>query len=419
MRARSTWQNKSETPRQAATSRHADIYTMNQEHPQPSPTEYESGNPDQWAESPVSGDKTSVKEEYEGEKVKRNELGFGEFRGDTWDHKDSDEWNGKGKYDNAKVAAERKAVAAERVARAFLRTANESLVEQTAIDLMALPPKTLVAMLKRLDSVSPEALTEESRLRRALACTKLAHRTLGLAATEESVEALARVIASIDDLTLKGMLRCVATAQSTYQSKVAAEGDKEEEKKEEEKEEPKTAADSEALQNDNVDPMGGPPASAEGHDLSQNELALLDSMLHEEMAEAGAAPAVPAAELPVPAAEAAPAAAPAGDDLTALFDVAPAPGAACMASDISFDDDDAEVADQSQHIAALDDLFASDPEVRAQRQIQAAALEQKARETGFASVSRTASTGAKKLGAVRPEKNQSVEQSLESLWDRS
>ena len=78
MRTRSTWTNGTETPRQAATQRHADIYTMNQEHPQPKATDYESGDPDSWAESPTTN--KNVEQEYEGDHVKRNEVGFGEFR---------------------------------------------------------------------------------------------------------------------------------------------------------------------------------------------------------------------------------------------------------------------------------------------------------------------------------------------------
>jgi hypothetical protein len=69
MRKRSTWtQTAAPTPgRQATTERRADIYTMNQEHPQPSPVDYENGNPDSWAETPVPGDKMSVNAEYEGD----------------------------------------------------------------------------------------------------------------------------------------------------------------------------------------------------------------------------------------------------------------------------------------------------------------------------------------------------------------
>src|SRR5271170_2545065 len=101
-RERSTWKKPNgDTSRQAATQRRADIYKMNQEHPQPSATEYESGNPDSWAESWHGyGD---VEAEYENGHVKRNELNFAEFRDNTWKHKDSDNWHsGKGNYDNIK-----------------------------------------------------------------------------------------------------------------------------------------------------------------------------------------------------------------------------------------------------------------------------------------------------------------------------
>jgi hypothetical protein len=199
MRTRSTWQGKSAaTPRQAATQRRADIYLMNQEHPQPGPTDYENGDPDKWAESWHGyGD---VEAEYEGGHVKRNELNFAEFRDNTWKHKDSDNWHsGKGTYDNVKdgegkfentsgkstasskalaprQAAEQKAAAVERIVRATLRTSNDKLITDVAVGYMGLPDRVIVATLRALDAVSPDALSPESKMRRALACTKLSSR---------------------------------------------------------------------------------------------------------------------------------------------------------------------------------------------------------------------------------------------------
>jgi len=115
-----------------------------------------------------------------------------------------------------------------------------------------------------------------------------------------------------------------------------------------------------------------------------------------------------------------------GDDLTALFEGAPAapvvapvvPGLASGMPEISFDDDD-ETPEPSMNVASIDDLFADDPEVQAQRQIQAAQQEQSMRELGYTGVGRTASAGgAKKLGQVRSAGKVPVEKALENLWDR-
>ena len=56
-RKRTTWSESGDgNSRAAATSRTADPYTMNQEHPQPGPTDYESGSPDSWAETPTGNE---------------------------------------------------------------------------------------------------------------------------------------------------------------------------------------------------------------------------------------------------------------------------------------------------------------------------------------------------------------------------
>lgn len=415
MRERSTWHNGGE--RQAATSRRADVYTMNQEHKQPSLTEYVNGDPDAWAETPVSAEKSPVNDEYEGGKVKRNEVGLGEFRSDTWKHKDSEEWNGKGKYDNAKLAAERKATAAERVARAMLRTQNTDLVAGAALDLMSLPNARLASLLKHLDSVSIDRLPEDAKLRRAYACTKLAARTLGTD-DEAAVERLASLFMKVEDSTLKNMLKVVASARVAQDEGDEQEGEKEDEKTASGKEEGEKEEKPEAQQAAKEEEGGkDEPMEAQAQGLSSEEQKMLQSMLHE------CAPA-PAAPVPAPAAPAAPV-----DELQSLFEVPAAPAApaapvvqaapaASYASDISFDDDDSEV-DASVNVASIEDLFADDPEVQAQRSIQAAAQEQRAREGGFAAVGRTASAGARKLGAVRPEKASSVDQALEMLWDRT
>jgi len=428
MRERTTWQNKpSETPRQAATQRQADIYTMNQEHPQPTPVDYENGNPDTWAETPVPGEKMTVNDEYEGGHVKRNELNFGEFRDDTWKHKDSDHWHGKGKYDNAKVSAERKAQAAERVARVLLRTSNDQRIEAAALELMALPDKNLVATLKHIDSVSPDALSPDAKRKRAFACTKLAARLLGEEAKEEHVEHLATAFMSIDDPTLKTILKIVATshvAQEQEEQEEEQEGSKTSQQQEEEQqqqqqgqqqqqqgqeqqqaqqqqgqqEEITSQQQQQGQQQEEQEEEITSQQEAYGHGLSPEEHALLDSMLKEECGP--------------------------GDELTAIFEAPaqPAPAMPAMAAgpDVSFDDDDDDAGTTTTAASGdeLGDLFGDDPEVQAQRQIKAAEQEQVAREGGFA-VGRTASAkGAKKIGQVQRGKAPTADQALEALWDR-
>jgi hypothetical protein len=415
MRTRSTWKNDGpETPRQAASNRRADLYTMNQNHPQPSATDYQNGDPDAWAETPTSNQ--SVEQEYDGEHVKRNEIGLGEFRDDTYKHKDSEKWNDGKKYDNAKMASERKALAATRVAAAILRTSNEKLVEETAIDLMALPPKALVATLKRMEMASVNSLPAESKYRRAVACTKLAARLLGEAATETFTEKLATCFMQVDDPTLKSILKTVAAAHEESKGT-----EKEEEKAEKVSMEADKAEAPKEEKTEKVSMKDCAEEEHEAHGLTPEEMGMLDQMLCSEMAPATPVltPAVPAvtpvdAELmaiftPV-AAEGAPAPA-------AAPEAAPAPAVPAADAEISFDDDEEEGVSQ-MNTASVADLFSDDPEVQAQRQIRQAHHEQVQRVAGYAGVGRTASAGgAKKLGKVQPEKA-SPAQALEALWDR-
>jgi hypothetical protein len=513
MRTRSTWQgNGAANPRQAATHRQADIYKMNQEHPDAKPTDYESGDPDSWAESWHGyGD---VEQEYEGGHVKRNELNFAELLDNTYKHKDSDHWHsGKGNYDNVKdgegkfenpsgksqgekagrtyetasakpaVAgdrrnmAEQKARAVERITRAMLRTSNDKLVEHIAVGFMGMPDRLIVATLRALDAVSPDALTLENKTRRAMACTKLAARLIGDDASDKSLEQLASTLMTVDDPTLKSILKQVAASRvaqqqgeeqgeeegqqqaKTGQQQVTGQqeqqgqqqqGQQDQQGQQQQMSQQEQQAQQEQAQQrfmqqqqqgqQQQDQQGqqqqmygqqqqqgqqqqgqeqeeqeqqGMPHM--GHDLPPAELQMLDQMLKEEMGQQGV---------------------PAADDLTSLFEAAPAPAAPVapvMASapgatpEISFDDDDeapaapagvaaAQVAAQGDE---LDNLFGDNEEVQAQRQIKAAEQEQIAREGGFAGVGRTASAkGAKKIGQVQRGKPATVDQALENLWDR-
>src|SRR5512135_3326187 len=500
MRTRSTWQgNGAATPRQAATHRQADIYKMNQEHPDAKPTDYENGDPDSWAESWHGyGD---VEQEYEGGHVKRNELNFAEMLDNTYKHKDSDHWHsGKGNYDNVKdgegkfenqsgkssgekagrtyeaagrpaVAghlrdmAEQKARAVERITRAMLRTSNDKLIEDVAMGYMGMPDRLIVATLRALDAVSPDALTPENKTRRAMACTKLAARLIGDDAADRQLEQLASTLMTVDDPTLKSILKQVASARIAQQQQEEEEeqqqqqgqqqqgqqqqgqqqqgqqqqqqgqqqqgqqqqqqGQQQQQQGQQQQSQQEQAQQRFMQQQQGQQQMYGQQQEQEeeeeeqgahhmGGDLPPAELQMLDQMLKEEMGQQGI---------------------PAGDDLTALFEAAPAPAAPVapvMASapgatpDISFDDDD-EVAAPTGVAAAqvaaqgdeLDSLFGDNEEVQAQRQIKAAEQEQQAREGGFAPIGRTASTkGVKKIGQVQRGKPAAVDQVLENIWDR-
>ncbi len=415
-RTRSTWTDGS---RQAATTRRADIYTMNQDHPQPSVTEYENGDPDSWAETPTTN--KNVEMEYEGDHVKRNEVGFAEFRPDTFKHKDSDQWNGSGKYDNQRQAAERKASYAERVARFLLRTSNDKLVEAQTTDLMALPVQVLASTLKRLDSVSPDALTKEQKYRRALACCKLAANILPDSAGEGDVQRLATALMSIDDPTLKEILKISASV------KVSADDEEEDdagksagEEKDEEDAAKTSQVQQQAAPEQEEEAEKGPPANLSNQEMmSAEEMAMLDQMLAEET---GCAPApAPAPPIGLPGGPA--------PELTQLFAppaaaplapmAAAAPQIAMDEADINFDEED----EGSSQVAAegdeLSDLFSDDSEVQAQREIQAAEREQLAAAGGYGPnpATRTASTGAKKIGAVRATRG-APDAELDAIWDR-
>lgn len=414
MRERTTWQNKVHTtPRQAATSRRADIYDMNMEkgRHQPSPVEYENGDPDKWAETPTTN--KNVDAEYEGGHVKRNEIGLGEFRDDTWKHKDSDQWNGGGKYDNQRQAAERKAAGVERIARTMLRTSDESQIERLALDLMSMPAALVEKTVARIHAASPEALPEENRFRRAYACTKLAAQMIGEDAPEETLERLAATVMRIDDPTLTSILGQIAryAADMEVEEEVEEEAPASESPKSEEPEvkaaadkDEKTAADK--AEDSEEAPKSEPVAAAADSDedvetageacWSADEQAMMTAMMKEDKAAAEAEPA--------------------GDHKAAKEESEEdQEETASWASGMPEfgDDESSEPKDMTKHASMLDALFADDPEVKAQREIQAAS-----RGASNFNVGRTASAGVKKLGAVRKSDKISGDELLDAIWER-
>ena len=407
MRQRTTWK---QTPRSASTNRRADdLYTMNRDggNPQPAVNEYENGDPSSWAEDVNSG--SSGEKEYAGGAVKRNDIGFPEFRDDTWSHAGTRPWGKGGGYDNAKLAAvQRKASACERVARAILRTNDEKLIEDTALDLMHMPSKALVATMKRMDRASPASLSENGRFRRALACTKLAALILTEEAEEKAIERLATMFNGLDDPTLKGILSVVATSRVAEseegQSKAHEKGESkahekgEEEEGEEGKKGPKETSSAEKCSADeDEDEDEDKKAEKEGV-LEQADFDKLEEIVKE---------AVSGGEGDV-------------DDLQQLFEgeggepggepaaEGGAPGAPPM--DISFDDGDESPAGKPAMASDLNGLFDTEENI-AQREIRAS------QNGNFGQ--RTASTkGAKKLGQVQARKASTVDESLEALWER-
>lgn len=427
-RWRSTWSDSANpVRREAATVRTADPYTMNQERTHKSPVEYEIGDPDAWAETP--SDDSHIKQEYEGDHVKRNEIGLGEFRADTFADKP---W-GKGKYAAvARQAAEQKAHAAERLARALLRSSDEKLVEAQAVDLMSMPAPVLASSLRRVDQASPDALPKDVKFRRALACCKLAARLLPTGTKEEHVERIATSFMRADDSILKSVLSTV---------KVALEEEKEEEKeektaaapKEEEKGESEEHEKSESKKDEEEEHAGKKDDADKEHTAKESkkeESEEGESEESEEECEDGCFTEADRAMLTemlakLSGGEAEAEEAPEGEpsaDLTDLFgspeeaqEAPEAPQMPTMASsmpEISFDEE--EDTRTASNGADLKDLFADDPEVQAHREIKASEREQVLRETGFA---RMASSGAKKVGNVKVAKADQGP-ALENLWER-
>jgi len=332
---------------------------------------------------------------YDGDHESRNELNFAEFKPETFDHKDSKQWRGPGKYDNAKVsAAINKAGAAEKIARATLRTNNDSIIEAQALDLMALPDRILVSTLKRLNSVSPNSLPKNSKFKRAMACCKFAADFLGRSATETGVEKLGNALMKIDDPSLKNLFMVAASIKVADSEevenmfdgaeKVLEEAEEEEEEEEEEKEEEECC-------------------------LSPEDMGLLKGLLEQERVnEEGESTSEPTGEL------------------TELFmeEEPEIEEVAIMASgntpSITFGEDNTKIASSTPNGGGksdLSELFDDHPEVVAQREIKMALDEQRAREGGYGVVaSKRVASGAKKLGMVRGGSN-SDDDALSRIWN--
>lgn len=380
MRTRSTWIDPKN--RQAAQNRTAeDIYDMNGEHPQPSPTEYENGNPDSWAESPSNYD--NVAEEYDGDHVKRNEIGMGEFRKDTWDGAGQKPWGSSKKYDNRTAASQLKARDAMRIASSLLQTSDKDTLKKVASAFLTMPEGAVIATVEAMHLASPDSLSKDNKYKRTVACVKLAKHMLNDSDDEALVERLARTLVKIPDSILHPIVKTVAS----FLVSAKEEEEKEEDTSEGHQAQSKSEEDdmpSKQAQQTEEEPEGKQAQMEEEACLTAEEQCMLDEMCAE----------------PGPQ-----------DDLTQVFQPAPAPTvvvetAPMMASEIQFGGSDDPKLAEVDHNKLATALFGDDPEVQGHRSTQAAA--------GF---SRQASQGAKKLGNVQVDKTQkNATESLSDLW---
>lgn len=137
--------------RRSRRRRQADPYQMNQDHSQRPVEKYETGNPSTWAEDPHP----SMPE------VGRNELGMPEMGTYNMDHKDVDQWNSGGPYDNERQARRQRSAAMEaklekkayqciKIARHLFPKAADEVVEEQALDLMSLADQSVISTVIRL-----------------------------------------------------------------------------------------------------------------------------------------------------------------------------------------------------------------------------------------------------------------------------
>jgi len=156
MRERSTW-NLQEIARQAAKKQAAevagDVYSMNQDHPQPAMDEYVIGDPSDFAEDVHSPN--TWEEEYSDGQTARDEIGMPELRKDTFNHAE------KTASDRVRL---KKAELCVAVAKLMLRggkVAGIDAIEDQAFALMYVPDQELINTHRRLAAEQGEEDVEE------------------------------------------------------------------------------------------------------------------------------------------------------------------------------------------------------------------------------------------------------------------
>ena len=149
MRERTTWNR--DRIASLATKLAEDPRAMNQDHlqKQPSATKYETGGPSEFAEDVhESGD--TWKAEYQGDEVRRNEIGMPEFRPDTFKMAEDHDFLVK------------KADLAVEVARSMLgKTASDETVVSQALSFMTMSNEELINTANRMANDDDEEEDEE------------------------------------------------------------------------------------------------------------------------------------------------------------------------------------------------------------------------------------------------------------------
>lgn len=157
-RVRTTWNNE-EIVKRASMPKQADPYLMNQDHvkQQPSAEKYVTGDPSSFGEDVNTDDR------WKEEAGKRNEIGMGEFRKDTFSHPEK-----TAGLNEALLI--KKADLATTVARMMLagkkfadeKTAEQA-VEDQAFNLMFLPDNALLDTHARLAAEQEEQQAEQEK----------------------------------------------------------------------------------------------------------------------------------------------------------------------------------------------------------------------------------------------------------------
>jgi hypothetical protein len=166
-------------PKTGTVRKVADPYTMNQDRrpgSEPAATKYENGNPDSWAETPMSED--IWKAEYS---KGRNEVGMGNFLDDTWkDRTHPAAPGGKAQYENKTATAALKAAADDRaaelaqakkiaskalnLAHAVFPKASEKFIFAKARDFMMMPESAIDSTINRIIRAGEETEEEDDKV---------------------------------------------------------------------------------------------------------------------------------------------------------------------------------------------------------------------------------------------------------------
>jgi hypothetical protein len=156
MRERSTW-NLQEIAKKAAKKQAAevagDVYSMNQDHPQPGMDEYVIGDSSDFAED--VHEPNTWEEEYANGQTERDEIGMPEYRKDTFNHAE------KTAADKVRLKKAELCVAVAKLMLTGKKVAGVDAVEDQAYALMYMPDQELINTHKRLAAEQEQEQEEE------------------------------------------------------------------------------------------------------------------------------------------------------------------------------------------------------------------------------------------------------------------